>query len=160
MLDSKYIGYNKVAIFVQKGNPKNINNLKSLLDENIATILCNPKSGSVGKTTKNVLIKYKGKKFFNDVFDAAIEIGTDSRNLNKALIEKSADMSINWKATGFWKENSKFIDIIDIEDKYAPKKRLVINLLSFSKYPKIAKELIKFASSKDGQAIMKKYGFL
>jgi molybdate transport system substrate-binding protein len=69
-------------------------------------------------------------------------------------------MAVNWRATGFWKENSHFIDVIEIDDKYAPKKRLVINLLSFSKNPKIAKDLMDFAASKDGQDIMRKYGFL
>ncbi len=160
LLDAKYIGFNKAAIFVQKGNPKRIKNLNSFLDENIATIICDPKSGSIGKNGKKVLVAFGGEEFFDDVFDATVEIGTDSRNLNKALIDKRADMTINWRATGFWPENKNFIDVIEIDDKYAPKKKLVINLLSFSKYPKIAKNLMKFAASKDGQAIMKKYGFL
>ena len=160
LLDHTYIGYNKAAIFVQKNNPKNIKNLDSLLDENIATILCNPQSGSIGKNTKSVLTKYKGLDFFLEVFDAAVEIGTDSRNLNKVLIDSNADMSINWRATGYWFENSKYIDIIEIDDKYAPKKDLVLNLLSFSKNKNIAKAFMNFAASKDGQKIMKKYGFL
>ena len=160
LLDGKYIGYNKAAIFVQKGNPKDIKGLNNLLDENIATTICNPKSGSIGKMTKRVLIKFKNEEFFDDIFDAAVEIGTDSRNLNKTLIDKRADMTINWRATGFWLENKDFIDVIEIDDIYAPKKKLVINLLSFSKYPKIAKDLMEFSASKEGQAIMKKYGFL
>lgn len=156
----KYIGYNKAAIFVQKGNPKNIKNLSSLVDENIATVLCNPKSGSIGKHGKSIITKFKDQEFFEDSFDMSVEIGTDSRNLNKALIDKRADMTINWRATGFWKENAPFIDIIEIDNKYAPKKQLVLALLSFSKYPDIAKDLIDFAASKDGQKIMKKFGFL
>lgn len=160
LLDSVYIGYNKAAIFVQKGNPKNIKNLKSLVDEDVATILCNPKSGSIGKISKKILLKFGGEEFFDDAFDAALEIGTDSRNINKAIMNKSADMAINWRATGLWPKNSRFIDVVEIDEKYAPKKKLVINLLSFSKHPKIAKALMKFAASKKGQAIMKKYGFL
>ncbi|MCK5111718.1 MAG: substrate-binding domain-containing protein [Arcobacteraceae bacterium] len=160
LLDEKYIGFNKAAIFVQKGNPKKIKDLKSMLDENIATIICNPKTGSIGKNGKSVLIKFGGEEFYDEAFDLAVEIGTDSRNLNKALIDKRADIAINWRATGFWPENSPFIDVIEIDDKYAPKKKLIINLLSFSKHPKIAKALMEFAASKDGQAIMKRYGFL
>jgi molybdate transport system substrate-binding protein len=158
--DAKYIGFNQAAIFVQKGDPKNIKTMDSLVDENIATIICNPKSGSIGKMTKKILIKYKGEDFFEDVFDAAATIGTDSRNLNKALIDKEVDMTINWRATGLWGENAKSIDIIDIPQKYSPKKKLVLNLLSFSKHKKIVKAFMKFSASKDGQAIMKKYGFL
>ena len=57
-------------------------------------------------------------------------------------------------------KNEPFIDVIEIDDKFAPKKKLVLNLLSFSKNPKIAKSFMKFASSTDGKKIMKKYGFL
>ncbi len=159
LLDGKYIGYNQAAIFVQKGNPKKIKDLESLIDESIGTILCNPQSGSIGRMTKKILMKYNGKGFFEEAYDYTVQIGTDSRNLNKALINKKIDMTINWGATGFWPENKKYIDVIKIDEKFAPKKRLVLNLLSFSKYPEIAKSYIDFATSKEGQNIMKKYGF-
>ena len=160
LLDKQYIGYNQAALFVAKGNPKKIKDLESLVDEEINSILCNPKSGSIGKMTKKLLIKYKNKEFMEEAYDNTILIGTDSRNLNKAIIDKKADVSVNWRATGFWPENSQYIDVIELDKSIAPKKKLVINLLSFSKYPKIAKEFMKFASSSKGQAIMKKYGFL
>ncbi len=159
LLDGEYIGYNKAAIFVSKGNPKKIKNLDSLVDENIAVVLCNPKSGSIGKMTKKLLYKYKGEDFFEEAYDLAVEIGTDSRNLNKAIKEKRADMTVNWRATGFWSENNKNIDVIEIDEKYAPKKKLVLNLLKSSEHPEIVKSFMKFASSKDGMKIMKKYGF-
>lgn len=159
LLDTQYIGYNQAAIFVRKNNPKNIKNLDSLINEDIATILCNPKSGSIGKMTKKLLLKYKDETFFEDAYDLAVLIGTDSRNLNKALIDKKVDMTVNWRATGFWPENSPYIDVIEIDEKYAPKKKLVINLLKFSKHKNIAKEYMRFAASKEGQEIMKKYGF-
>ena len=159
LLDSQYIGFNQAAIFVQKGNPKNIKNLDSLLDESISTTLCNPKSGSIGKATKSLLIKYKDEDFFYDAYDLTAIIGTDSRNLNSALINKDVDMTINWKATGFWGENSKQITVVDLDTKYAKKKKLVLNLLSFSKHPEIVKEFMKYAASKEGQQIMKHYGF-
>jgi len=159
LLDSKYIGFNQTAIFVQKGNPKNIKSLDSLLDEDISSSLCNPKSGSIGKATKALLIKYKGEDFFYDAYDLTAVIGTDSRNLNKALIDKEVDMAVNWRATGFWDENSKYISVIDLDPKYAKKKKLVINLLSFSKHPKIVKAFMDYASGPQGKAIMKKYGF-
>ncbi|MEA3290075.1 MAG: substrate-binding domain-containing protein [Campylobacterota bacterium] len=159
LLDSEYIGFNQAAIFVQKGNPKNIKSLDRLLDENIATILCNPKSGSIGKMTQKLLTSYKGEDFYYDAFDYAAQIGTDSRNLNKAISDKSADMTINWRATGYFTENKKYIDIVEIDEKYAPKKKLVLNLLSFSKNKEIAKAFMKFAASKKGQEIMKKHGF-
>ena len=159
LLDSKLIGHNQAAIFVRKNNPKNIKNLDSFLNEDLSTILCNPNSGSIGKMTKKIFLKYKGEDFLEQAYDNTIEIGSDSRNLNKALIDNKADLSINWKATAFWQENLKDIDIINIDKKYAPKKELVLNLLSFSQNKEISLAFINYAASEKGQAIMKKYGF-
>jgi molybdate transport system substrate-binding protein len=156
---SSYIGFNQAAIFVQKNNPKNIKNLDDLLRDDISIILGDPNSGSIGTTTKNILIKYKGEEFFDDVYNNTVTIGTDSRSLNKAMKTKDADVVINWKATAYWPENKKDIDIIEIDEKYAMKKKLIISLLSFSKNKKIANEFINFTLSEDGQNIIKKYGF-
>jgi molybdate transport system substrate-binding protein len=160
LLDSVDIGYNQAAIFVQKNNPKKVKGLDSLVDENLRVILCDPASGSIGKNTKKILTKYKGEEFFEEAFDNAADIGTDSRNLNRSLIENEADVTVNWRATGFWDNNSKYIDVVSIDEKYAPKKKLALTLLSFSKNKSIAKDFMKFATSKDGQEIMKKHGFL
>ena len=158
--DAVSIGYNQAAIFIQKNNPKNISSLEDFLNPKLSSILCNPKAGSIGKMSKKIFLKYKGEKFFEEAYDNALEIGTDSRNLNKAMLEKRADLTINWKATATWPENKKYIDIIEIDEKYAPKKKLVISLLSFSKNKKIAKAFMEFASSQEGKKIMKKYDFL
>lgn len=159
-LDSKYIGYNQAALFVQKGNPLHVKGLEDLVRHDLSVILCDPNSGSIGRMTKKSLTTYKGEAFFYQVFDNASQIGTDSRNLNKALIEKKADLTINWRATAFWPENNQHIDVIELPEEIAPKKKLVINLLSFSQHKEIARDFIDFAASKEGQAIMKKYGFL
>ncbi len=160
LLDSQYIGFNKAAIFVQKGNPKGIKNLDDLLRKDINTILCNPYSGSIGKMTKKLLTKYKGAAFLEDAYDRAVDIATQSKMINNSLIKKEMDLSINWRATAFWSDNAKYIDIIEIDNSIAPKKKLVINLLSFSKHPNIAKDFMKIAASQTGQEIMRKYGFL
>jgi molybdate transport system substrate-binding protein len=158
-LDNKYIGFNQAAIFVQKGNPKHLKGLDDLVNEDISSILCNPKSGSIGKMTKKILYAYKGEEFFEDAYDITLEIGTDSRNINKAIISKRVDIAINWRATKFWKENNKDIDLIPIDKKYAPKKKLVLNILSFSKLKVIEQSLLKLACSSECITIMKKYGF-
>ena len=160
LLDAVEIGYNKAAIFVQETNPYGVKDLEDFLSSNLAAILCNPKSGSIGRMTKKILTNYKGEDFFVDAYDNAVEIGTDSRNINRALIEKRADISINWRATAYWPENSPYMDVVEIDEKFAPKKKLVISLLSFSKNKEIAKAFMQLASSKQGQEIMKKYGFL
>jgi molybdate transport system substrate-binding protein len=160
LLDVQYIGYNQAVIFVQKSNSKNLKTLDDFLDENIATMLCNPASGSIGRMTKEILLNYKGDNFFESVYDNSVRIGIDSRDVNDALVKKEVDATINWKAVAFWSKNMKSIDIVQIDEKYAPKKELYINLLKFSIYPDIAKKFMSYAASKKGQEIMKKHGFL
>ena len=159
LLDYAEIGYNQASIFVAKGNPKHISGLKDLTNEDLRVFLCDPQSGSVGKMTKRILSKYKNEDFFDLAYDNTSEIVVDSSGINTAFVERRADIAINWKATAYEKENKNNIDIIEIDKKYAPRKKLLINLLKFSKYPKIAKGFIEYAQSKDGQKIMHKYGF-
>jgi len=160
LLDAVEIGYNKAAIFIRKD--KHIKNI-SLDDFNnpdFSLILCDPKTGSIGRETEQILKKYKGEQFFYQAYDNAVNIGIDSKTLNKALRDKQADLTINWRSTGFWEENNKHVNIIEIDEKYAQKKILKISLLKFSKNKDIAKKFMQFASSSEGKKIMKKYGFL
>lgn len=160
LLDFVEIGYNQASIFVKKGNPNNIKGIEDLLNEKNDITICNPESGSIGKLTKKILIKYKNENFYNEVFDERILIGTDSRNLNKSIIEGKTNLTINWRATGFWGENRKYIDVIELPENIAPKKKLLLNLLSFSKNKEISRKIMYFFKSEEGKKIMKKYGFL
>lgn len=153
------IGYNQAALFIQPNNPKKIKNLDDLIKQDLSVMICDPKSGSIGRMSKKLLTKYKGEDFFYEVYDNAAQIGTDSRNINQAIIDKNIDLAINWRATAFWPENKPFIETIEIDEKYAPKKKLVLSLLKFSQNKELAKKFMDYASSKKGQYIMKRYGF-
>ncbi len=160
IIKSVEIGYNKAAIFVRKDISKEIKGLEDFINNKYSTILCDSKSGSIGRETKKILSSFKNEEFYYKAYDNSVEIGTDSRNLNKALVEKRADLTINWRATFFWKENNSYLNIIEIDEKYAKKKKLELSLLSFSKNKEIATAFLDLAESKKGQEIMKKYGFL
>lgn len=159
ILESKDIGFNQAAIFVQKGNPKNISSLKDFERNDVTILLSNPNSGSIGRMTKKIFLKYRGKEFYNKIFDESVEIRTDSRSLNKSLRDKNADITINWKASSLLKENKDYIDVVNLDDNVSPKKRLILSILSFSKNKNIAKDFLDYVTSKEGRKIMKKYGF-
>jgi molybdate transport system substrate-binding protein len=158
--DGVYVGYNQAGLIVQKGNPKNIKaDLNELTNENYNVILCNPDSGSIGKHTKSILSKIS-RDLYQNAYSNTVALTTDSRNLNKAIKNKDADVVVNWLATAYFEENKNYVSILKLNSKVAPKKELIINLLSFSKHPQIAKDFMKFASSKEGKEIFYKYGFL
>lgn len=154
--ETAFVGYNKAAIMVQKGNPKGISaDLNNLADKNYYVVIGNPNSGSIGKETKKILVR---KGIFEKVINNARHLTTDSKDLVAVLKNKEADLVINWYATATWPENEPFVDVLPIDKEYCTKKNLVIGLLNTSKYPEIARNFMKYASSEEGINLFKKYG--
>jgi len=98
------------------------------------------------------------------IFDAAMSqasaIMPDSRTINISLKKKETDLSINWRATAFFPDNKAHIDVVDLPLTVAVPQALLLNALTFSTQPAMTKQFIDFATSDEGQAIMRKHGFL
>ncbi len=158
LLDGKFVGFNKLALVVKKGNPKNIKpTLDELLNEKYKVVIGNEQSGSVGEASKKLLTK---NEMYEKVISNAIFLVPDSRNLINTLKNNEADLVLNWYATTFWDDNKEFVEALPMDDKYADKAKLVFNLLSTSQNKELSKKFMDYASSAEGREVFKKYGFL
>ncbi len=158
LLDCVYVGFNQAALVVPKGNPRNIQpTLDCLLNRSLAVVIGNPESCSIGKQS-SIILKKAG--IFDQVVDNCFSLAADSRNLNKLLRDGSADVMLNWRATGFFPENTAFVEVLDLPESVSPKKKLVLNLLSCAGEPELAREFMNYASSEKGQSVFRKWGFL
>ena len=156
--DMVHVGYNRAALMVPKGNPKQIRpSIDSLLREDLDVVICNPESGSIGRETKRIL---DTAGLYEPVMQRAIYLTTDSRNLNTALKNGDADLILNWRATAFFDDNVDATEVLDLPPEQATPKKLVLNLLTFSAHPELARYVMEVAASERGQAIFRKYGFL
>lgn len=156
--DVTTVGYNQLAILVRKGNPKQVKgHPKELLRQDLAVIIGNAESGSVGKESKDVL---DAAGIYAKVIDASIYLAPDSRSLNNAMKQGEADAILNWRATGFCADNAKFVEVIDLPANLAKPQALLLNLLAFSDNKALAKRFMAFAAGDEGQAIFRKHGFL
>ncbi|MCD4825734.1 MAG: substrate-binding domain-containing protein [Phycisphaerae bacterium] len=154
--ETVHVGHNKAAMMVQKGNPKGITaDLNNLASKEYYVVICNPNSGSIGRETKKILDK---KGIFQKVQDNARDITTDSKDLSLALINKQADIVINWYATSTWPANEPYVEVLPIDEKYAAKKKLVIGLLKTAEHPEIARKFMEYAASGKGHELFRKYG--
>ncbi|MEN8121817.1 MAG: molybdate ABC transporter substrate-binding protein [Bacteroidota bacterium] len=154
--EKTFVGENKIALMVQKGNPKNIEpSLNCLLNENYRIVIGNPNRGSIGKKTKKILDKIG---IFDKIKNRTEYLPTDSRGLIEALKNDKADIVINWYATSTWGENKDFVEVLDIESEFIIEEKLYIGLILYSQHPEIAKKFMEFASSEKGKEIFKKYG--
>ena len=154
--DTVHVGFNKAAMMVVKGNPKDIAaELGELENKAYYVVIGNPDSGSIGKETKHILSK---AGLFDRVQLNAREMTTDSKRLTQVLRDREADLVINWYATATWQENSPYIDVLPIDERYAKKKRLVLGLLKSAKYPQIARRFMEYAASDKGREIFSRFG--
>lgn len=152
------IGYNQAALFVRKGNPKKVTaDPHQLLRSDLVTVLCTAEQGSIGLETQKILSQLG---IYEKALAQASELLPDSRMLNQAMKQGTADITINWRATAFFPDNQPHIDAIGLPKQIAKPQALLLNKLSFSNHPQLTKAFIELAASSQGQAIMRKHGFL
>ena len=151
------VGYNQLALLVAKGNPRKVRgDVRELLRNDLKVIVGNAESGSVGKATRTLLDK---NKIYRKVVDRAVFLAPDSRSLNIALRKNEGDVALNWRATGFFPDNSKLLDVVDLDTKTAHPEPLLLIMLTFSQQKEHARRFMDFALSPQGQEIFRAYGF-
>ena len=152
------VGYNQLAMVVQKGNPKQVkSDPQELLRKDLKVILGNAESGSVGQETKAVL---DGLGIYPTVVKASAFLAPDSRSLMNAMKKGDGDLTLSWRASVFFGDLSTKLDVIDLSPKVAKPQALLLNLLKSSKNPDLARKFMTMAASEEGQAIFRTHGFL
>jgi molybdate transport system substrate-binding protein len=152
------VGYNQMALIVQKGNPKQVKaDPKELLRRDLTVILGNAESGSVGQEAKSILDSL-GHLPQGDQGNRLS--CPDSRSLMNSMRKKEADLTMSWRATGFFADNAAAVDTIDLDPKLAKPQALLLNLLTSSRSPDLARRFMSYAAGTEGQAVFRKHGFL
>ncbi len=152
------VGYNQMALMVLKGNPKKVQpDPREMLRKDLTVILGNAESGSVGQESKKVL---DGLGIYPKVVRASAFLSPDSRSLMNAMKKEEADLTMNWRATGFFPENVGKLEVISIDPKIAKPQALLLIMLKSASNPALAKGFMTLAASEEGQGVFRKYGFL
>lgn len=155
--DFTVVGFNQMALMVQKGNPKKVKaDPRELLRPDLVIILGNAESGSVGNESRSILDRLG---IYPKVVKAAAFLAPDSRSLSRAMRRKEADLTMNWRAAGFAPDNLAAMDVIDLDPRLAKPQALQLTLLTSSKNPDLARRFIALAAGPEGQAVFRKHGF-
>lgn len=156
--DAVQVGYNEAVLFVEKGNPQQVESqLDSLYDQRLNVVIGNDTSGAIGRETKRML---DAAGIYQQVADNVLYMTTDSKGLALAMKNRDADVVVNWKAIAYLPANREVTDVLKLPKGVADKRPLVMGLLRYSKNPDLARKVLAKASSIEGQAIFRKYGFL
>ncbi|AGX88305.1 molybdate ABC transporter substrate-binding protein [Candidatus Symbiobacter mobilis] len=152
------VGYNQLALVVQKGNPKNVKaDPREMLRKDLKVILGNAESGSVGKESQEVL---DSLGIYAEVVKSSSFLASDSRSLMNAMKKGEGDVTLSWRASVFFGDLATKLDVVDLSPKVAKPQALLLNLLKSSKNPELARKFMQLAASEEGQAIFRKHGFL
>jgi molybdate transport system substrate-binding protein len=152
------VGYNQMAMMVQKGNPKGVKpDPREMLRKDLIAIIGNAESGSVGQEAKNILDQLD---IYPKVIRQTAFLAPDSRSLVNAMKKGEADITMNWRAVGFFPDNAAKLDVIDLDAKLARPQALLLIQLKSTKNAELAKRFMSYAAGEEGQAIFRKHGFL
>ena len=156
--DYKVVGYNQLALFVRKGNPKGVKaDVREIFRKDLTLMIGNADSGSVGQETRQMLDRLK---LYPKAVEKAEFLMPDSRAINLAMKRGEADVALNWRATAFFPDNVPHVEALDLDPRLAPPRALLLNLLSFSKQQAAARRFMDYVASPEGQAVFRKWGFL
>jgi molybdate transport system substrate-binding protein len=151
------LGFNQMAMMVNKGNPKKVKpDLKELLRKDLAVVLGSSESGSVGVEAHRILTQ---AGLYSRVA-ARVQMLPDSRSIMAAMRRGEADVTMSWRATGYFPDTAAHVDVLDLPPKVAPPQELQLTLLTFSKNKAMALKFMEFASGPQGQEIFRRYGFI
>ena len=159
VLHKRTVGYNRLALFVPKGNPKQIKGLDDLLRPDVLTALGNPETCSIGKAAEDTLLRYGGTSFLNKVHHSLGLFAADSRDMNQLLLTNQADVGLNWIASLHTLPHKGRIEVLPISDLFSQPQVLVTAALEFSTHPKLAWAFVDYLASPFGKKIMQNYGF-
>jgi len=152
------LGFNQMAMMVAKGNPKKVKpDLKELLRKDLAVVLGSSESGSVGVEAQRILTQ---AGLYPKVAARVVQMLPDSRSIMASMRRGEADVTMSWRATGYFPDNAAHIDVLDLPPRVAPPQELQLTLLTFSKNKAMALKFMEFASGPQGQAIFRSYGFI
>ena len=142
------VGYNQMALMVQKGNPRQVRaDPKEMLRKDLVVIIGNAESGSVGKESKAILDRLG---IYPKVVRQAAFLAPDSRSLVNAMKKKEADLTLNWRATAFFPDNAAALDVVDLDPRLAKPQALLLMELKSTKNRELTRRFMDFAAGETG----------
>jgi molybdate transport system substrate-binding protein len=155
--DYRLVGYNRLALMVQKGNPKKVlPDPRQLLRKDLHILLSGSDTCSSGLASKRLFTKMG---IYDKLLKKAVMVLPDSRAIAGSMRKGEADAVITWRGTVLFADTQQQFDMIELPDPWGASQELLLNQFSFSKQPVLAQKFMDLAAGPEGQAIFSKYGF-
>jgi len=156
ILDSLYIGDNKLVFIVKKGNPLNFDgSFSSILSENFPVVLSNPETGSLGYETMKLL---KDNDLYDELINSVIYLAVDSRGLARSVVNNESEIAIDWLSS-YYNNMADKIDTINIKVNYK-NPQVYAAILKNTKHKGLSYSFLALLSTSESTEIFAKHGII
>lgn len=153
----RLVGYNRLALMVQKGNPKKVQpDPRQLLRKDLHILLSGSDTCSSGLASKRLFTQLG---IYDTLLKKAVMVLPDSRAIAASMRRGEADAVITWRGTVLFADTRKQFEIIELPDPWGSRQELLLNQFTFANQPVLARRFMDLAAGPEGQAIFSKYGF-
>ena len=155
ILSQRSVCYWVPSILVQKGNPKEIRELKDLLKPGIKLGLGNPGVCAIGRTSKRILAK--NDIAWREIEEILVFQSLTVNELGMQIQAKALDAVIVWDAMAQY--YSEYGDEIPIAVEKNVVSAVDIGVLKFTRDRELAEKFVDFLTSETGKKIFEKHNY-
>lgn len=158
--------YNRLALMVQKGNPKQVKTLKDLDRNDIRVSMPNPEWEGIGKRIEEAFVKAGGETLRKKIMDDKVKDSTTfltqihHRQSPMRILYNQSDAAPVWYSEAFYQQMighpTELIEIPSTENIAAT---YVAGQMKNAPHLQAAKDFMDFLVSEKAKAIYRKYGF-
>ncbi len=164
--DTAAYAYNKLAIMVQKGNPKNIKGLKDLGRKEVQVVMPNPEFEGIGKRIEAAYVKAGGEALKQVIMEDKVKDGSTwltqihHRQTPMQILYGKSDAGPVWYSEAYYQTMLQHpVELISIPDQENIEATYMAGRLKNAPHPQAAKDFMQFLKTAAAKAIYKKYGF-
>jgi len=157
---------NKLAIMVQKGNPKKVSGLKDLGNNDLRISMPNPEFEGIGKRIEEAYIKAGGEQLKTTVMETKLKDKTTfltqihhRQSPMRILYDQSDAAPVWYSEAHYQKMIGHPVEMIEIPEKENIHAQYFAGQLKNAPHPAAAKNFMDFLVSAEANAIYKKFGF-
>lgn len=164
--DTASYAYNKLAIMIQAGNPKNIKNLNDLARKDVRVSMPNPAWEDVGKSIETAYVKAGGEPLKNIIMDTKVKDSTTyltqihHRQSPMRILYNQSDAAPVWFSEAYYQQMIHHpIEMVTIPDKENITAVYMAAILKTAPHPQAAKDFMHYLVGSTAKQVYKKYGF-